>query len=190
MIPRRDSEFPKTVPVGGIFVGGGSTRMGRPKGLLAGPDGRTLVARASAVLAEVGAEVVLVGRRAEYESLDMVVLDDAVEDGGPLAGLVSLLEHAGGRRALVLACDMPFVTSDDLRALLRAEGAIAAPRRDDRWEGLCAAYAPTVLAAARRRLEEGRRSMQGLLREIGATEVALDPAHLVDWDSPEDMSDS
>lgn len=164
--------------------------MGRPKGLLVGPDGRTLVARARAVLEDAGAVVVLVGRRAAYEGLGIEVLEDAVEDGGPLAGLVSLLEHAGARRALVLACDMPFVTGDDVRALLHAEGAIAAPRRDGRWEPLCAAYAPSVLGIAQRRLAEGRRSMQGLLKEVGATEVALDPAHLVDWDSPEDVSAS
>lgn len=162
--------------------------MGRPKGLLVGPDGRSLVARAKAVLEDAGAVVVLVGRRAEYEGLGMTVIDDAVPDGGPLAGLVSLLEHAGSRRTLVLACDMPFVTSDDLRALLGAEGAIVAPRRNERWEPLCATYAPCVQEIARRRLEEGRRSMQGLLCEVGATEVALDPAHLVDWDSPEDVS--
>ena len=188
MNARHISQARDTAGVGGLFVGGASKRMGRAKGMLVGPDGRTLVERASAVLVAAGLEVVLVGRRGVYADLGMSVLDDAVEDAGPLGGLVSLLEHAGERRAVALACDMPFVTQEDVLTLLEATGPVAAPRRDGRWEPLCAMYAPSVLPVARRRLAEGRRSMQGLLEEVGAVEVAIDPDHVVDWDSPEDVN--
>ena len=164
--------------------------MGSPKGLLRLRDGRTLVERARAALEAAGAEVVLVGRRDAYEGVGLPVVVDAEPDAGPLAGLVALLERAGGRRAVALACDMPFVTAGDLRTLLEAEGAIVAPRRDGRWEPLCAVYAPEVLPVARRRLGEGRRSLTGLLEEVGAVEAAIDPDHLVDWDAPEDVSAS
>ncbi len=175
--------------LGGVFVGGRSSRMGRPKGLIEGPDGRPLVARALAVLREAGLDAMLVGQRPEYAAFGPA-LADAAEDAGPLAGLVALLEHAGGRRVVALACDMPFVTADDLRALLATRGPVVAPRRDGRWEPLCAAYGPEVLAEARARLAAGRRSITGLVEAVGAVEAAVDPAHLVDWDTPEDVSAS
>lgn len=175
--------------LGGVFVGGASRRMGQPKGLLRGPDGRTLIARAQAALREAGAEPILVGRRPEYAALGPAI-EDALPDAGPLAGLVALLERPGADRVIALACDMPFVTAADLRALLAVDAPIVAPRRDGRWEPLCAVYAPSVAPVARRRLEAGRRSLQGLLDAVETAEAAIAPDHLNDWDAPEDVSAS
>lgn len=177
--------------VAGIFVGGKSSRMGRPKGLLTGPDGRPLIERARLVLEAAGLRVLLVGRRPEYAAVDLPQLKDAAPNAGPLAGLVALLEEGAGGRVVALACDMPFVGAPDIEALLAHSGVIAAPRREGRWEPLCAAYdSAHVLPVARRRLESGARSLQGLLEEVGATEVSLEPAHLDDWDSPADITAS
>lgn len=175
--------------VGGVFVGGASSRMGRPKGWVRGPDGRPLVERALAVLREAGLEAVLVGVRPEYAGLGPA-LPDPIESAGPLAGLVALLEHGGGRRVVALACDMPYVTADDVRALLAIDAPIVAARRDGRWEPLFAAYDASVLGEARARLAAGRRSVSGLIEALGAGEAPIDPAHLVDWDTPADVSDA
>lgn len=171
-----------------MFVGGASRRMGRPKGRIAGPDGRPLVVRALAVLEEAGLEAVLVGERPEYAGLGPTI-PDAAADAGPLAGLVALLAHAGERRVVALACDMPFVTSEDVRALLAIDAPIVAARRDGRWEPLAAVYSQAVSTAARARLAGGRRSLIGLIEAVGAAEAPIDPAHLVDWDTPEDVGD-
>lgn len=163
--------------------------MGEPKGLLRGPDGRRLVERALAVLEEAGLEATLVGEHPAYAGMGPFV-PDAEADAGPLAGLVGLLEHAAGRRVVALACDMPFVTAEDVRALLAIDAAIVAPKREGRWEPLCASYGPEVLAVARARLAQGRRSLTGLIEAVGATEAPIEADHLVDWDSPEDITAS
>jgi molybdopterin-guanine dinucleotide biosynthesis protein A len=178
----------------GIFVGGASTRMGRTKALLPSPEGVTLVERQLALARTLGADVVLVGRRADVPPI-APVLDDARAHAGPLGGLVALLAHAGARPAIALACDMPFVTADLMARLAAAPPAIAlAPRRDGRWEPLCARYdAPGALPVARERLERGALSMQGLLDAVGATELPLaegEAALLDDWDTPADVSGS
>ena len=109
-------------PMGGIFVGGASARMGSPKGLLV-HRGKTLIARWIRVLAEAGVEPVLVGARPEYARLGLPTLADEVSNeasegvarggkrgvragNGPLGGLCALLDAAGSRQVLCVACDM------------------------------------------------------------------------------------
>lgn len=176
--------------VAGIFVGGASSRMGgRPKGLLTTPEGITLVDRWRAMFEALGVEHVLVGKRAEYASIPLVTLEDDPPGVGPIGGLAALLAHAGEGRALVVACDMPFVTREDVEALLASEGPVAlAARRDDRWEPLFARYdAPRALPVVRAHITAGRLGLQGLLTALGARPIAIEPAHLADWDSPQDL---
>jgi molybdopterin-guanine dinucleotide biosynthesis protein A len=184
----------------GIFVGGASRRMGRPKGLLPapGPIAETLVERlvreCESALGNV--PLVLVGRRAEYAALGLPTLADAASESGPLAGLVALLEHAeslGADAVLALACDLPYVSRDLIARLAReapSQAAIA-PRTDGFWQPLATRYrTESALPAARTALEAGRLSLQNLLDTLGTEELALTPeegASLRDWDSPEDI---
>lgn len=173
----------------GIFVGGASSRMGEPKGLLETAGGVTLIDRWRAMFDELGIEHVLVGRRSEYAGIDLRALEDDPPGIGPIGGLAALLEEAGERRALAVACDMPFVSREDVVALVEApRSPIVAPRRGDRWEPLCAIYAPEALSIVRAQIERGRRSLQALLDAAGATEIALPSAHLDDWDTPQDRA--
>lgn len=181
--------------VAGVFVGGSATRLGGvPKGLLRTSDGRTLVERTCELLVAVGAsDVVLVGTHAAYEHLGLPILEDHPPQIGPLGGLIALLERAGKGRVLAVACDMPFVSEHLFCRLLAAEEApVVAPRRSGRWEPLCARYvAPTVLPVALARAAGPHHSLQGLLGEVGAKELALtqyEASQLRDWDTPADVS--
>lgn len=178
----------------GIFVGGASTRFGgRPKGLLEAPSGGTILDGLKAHLESLSIPWVLVGRRAEYAGVAAETLDDSPAGIGPLGGLLALLRRAGDGQALAIACDMPFV-SRELIARLAGEvpGAAAiAPRRNGHWEPMFARYdARRALPLAEARAGAGRRSVQGLLDELGASELILstdEQQMLDDWDSPEDM---
>ncbi len=180
--------------VGGIFVGGASRRMGgAPKGLLRSPGGGTLVERARTALAGAGVDdVVLVGRHPAYDGLGLAGVDDVVAGIGPLGGLLALLRHAGSKRAVALACDMPYVSSAFIGRLLAAPPApVVAPRRTGWWEPLCARYEPAVIRyVAEAQVDAGEHSLQRLLDRAGAE--ALQPAdtdaqELRDWDTPEDV---
>jgi molybdopterin-guanine dinucleotide biosynthesis protein A len=183
-----------TRPLAGIFVGGAGQRMGgAPKGLLEAPEGGTLISRWQRVLLAAGAgDVVLVGRSSAYAALGLEVLDDALRGIGPLGGLVALLRRAGARPALAFACDMPFVSPElVLRLLAAPPAAIVAPRREGRWEPLCARYDPArVLSLAEAAAASGDHSLQRLLGAAGAVELppeATDAHQLIDWDAPEDV---
>jgi molybdopterin-guanine dinucleotide biosynthesis protein A len=169
---------------------------GLAKGLLRGPDGATLVERWRAMLAELGVPVVLVGEAAAYAHLGLPVLPDEPPGVGPLGGLIALLRHAGAARALAFACDMPFVSRALVERLLAApsDAPVVAPRRDTRWEPLCARYEPArVLPLALARAASPHHALQALLDEAGAAALPLVPheaAELRDWDTPADVTAS
>jgi molybdopterin-guanine dinucleotide biosynthesis protein A len=184
----------------GIFVGGASRRMGRPKGLLPapGPVAQTLVERlvreCESALGDV--PLVLVGHRDEYAALPLPALADARSQSGPLGGLVALLEHAeavGAEAVLALACDLPYLGRGLIERLAHeapSQPAIA-PRTDGFWQPLAARYQTEgALPAARAALDARRLSLQNLLDTLNAQELPLSPeeaASLRDWDSPEDI---
>ena len=130
------------------------------------------------------------------------VVADSTPGLGPLMGLSTALDAAGGAAVLVVAWDMPFVTGPMLRALReRGEGAgaAAAPMHGTaRWiEPLCAYYPAEALVSCRALLQTGERRAAALLEVLPGVitldDQALspfgDPARLFDSvDSPEDLA--
>jgi molybdopterin-guanine dinucleotide biosynthesis protein A len=186
------------VTVLGIFVGGQSRRMGgAPKGLLLAPgSGESLIARLARVGRDAGLEPILVGS-AELGELGASLprISDREPRVGPLSGLASLLERAGSRRCIVVACDMPRVSAALLARLQHEspDAAVLAPRdvATGKWEPLCARYDPTVVAPVlASAIKAGARSFQELFRELSVVELALSESErddLQDWDTPEDI---
>ncbi len=170
---------------GGIFVGGRGTRMGGvAKGLLAAPEGGTLLERWIRLFRAVGIEPVLVGEHEAYRSAGLVQLRDAVSGIGPLGGLIALLERGS---AIAVACDMPFVSRELLERLraFPSERSIVAPKRGGRWEPLFARYDARVLDTARAHAASGKHALQALLDAQGAETLPLsdeESAQLEDWD--------
>ncbi len=177
----------------GVFVGGGGTRMGGlPKGLLRTAGGVTLVERLHGLLVSVGAEVVLVGASDAYAALGFESIADEPRGVGPIGGLGGLLRRAAGAPTLALACDMPYVSAALLARLASAPPApVVAPKRDGRWEPLCARYDPArVLPVLSRLLAARRHALQAVLDEAGAVALPLsddEAMELRDWDVPSDL---
>jgi len=184
----------------GICVGGRGLRMGGvQKALLRAPDsGETLVARLIRLGRQAGHEVVLLGQSALGPSAEGVLqLPDRASDIGPVAALESLLRHAGGRSALCLACDMPYVSEALLARLADAPVQpgehVLAPRNADgrKWEAMFARYqcervAPLLASA----MADAERSFQRVFQRLSVTELAVDARErrqLRDWDTPADM---
>lgn len=177
----------------GVFVGGSGTRMGgQPKGLLRTAGGVTLVERLHTVLVSVGAEVVLVGASDAYGALGLESVADEPRGVGPVGGLAGLLRRAAGAPTLALACDLPYVSATLLARLASAPPApVVAPKRDGRWEPLCARYDPAlVLPVIERLLAARRHALQAVLDEAGAVALSLSDdvaMELRDWDVPSDV---
>lgn len=166
-LPERSGSVPGD-PLGGellglLLAGGRSERMGRAKAIMAWGDGRMIDVGTQA-LAEVCGDVLVAG--GEVGDLGLApdrLIPDALPCAGPLGAIVAGLteaERRGIRGVLVLACDMPLVTRDELvplRDAVRAGADAALWRVDGVAQPLCAAYASTLAPSARRVLEGGSR---------------------------------
>ena len=185
--------------LGVVLAGGASRRMGRDKAALPW-TGSTLARRAAGVLEEVCGEVVIAGRVA-LAPAGVEAVADLFPGRGPLAGLHTGLERAGGRPVFALACDLPFVGVDLVMHLV-AVAAAAAEVAAAAWvaadgEGiqpLCGVYGPAARAVAERRLRSGRLSALGLWGEIGGVAVPITaeldcyrPELLLNLNRPEDL---
>lgn len=171
-----------------ILAGGHARRFGGfHKGLLT-IDGRPIIEWQLDALRGVAERVFVVANHAEtYEPLGIPVVPDIVAGAGSLGGILTALATAGEERVLVLACDMPFVTTPFLRHVLQAgqEADVALPRSADGPHPLCACYAQTCTGPIRGRIEAGALCVQDALatlciREICGSELsAFDPDGLL-----------
>jgi molybdopterin-guanine dinucleotide biosynthesis protein A len=93
------------------------------------------------------------------------VVHDALSQGGPIFGLTAGLERCTQPWLAVLAIDLPRMTPDWFRVLLktREPGVGAVGRRGDFFEPLAAIYPREILPLAWDAVVKGRFSLQVLL---------------------------
>jgi molybdopterin-guanine dinucleotide biosynthesis protein A len=155
-----------------LLVGGHSRRMGRDKAmLLVGSPPQPLWRRQWALLQELEPAEMRLSRRKDQadlsEQYDVISVEDTRENAGPLAGIAAVLASRVTSPTLVLAVDMPEMTTAPLAALLAAStpecgavffvGSFAEP--------LAAVYPSSMLALAERRLLAGQFALQGWVKE-------------------------
>jgi molybdopterin-guanine dinucleotide biosynthesis protein A len=154
---------------GFILAGGASSRMGQDKARLR-LGAHTFVERIGQALAPVVDRTTVVtseNRRAEW---DLPVAIDVFTDWGALGGLHAALTACQGSWALVVACDLPLVTTELFRVLaaVREGFEAVAPIQPDGFEQpLCALYR---VDPCRQRAEDliaaGERRPRMLLRAV------------------------
>ncbi len=138
--------------------------------------GRPLGQWPAAALATVCEQTLQVGG-APVPGLGWHCIPDQRTETGPGAGIEAALLYAPGAAVVLCAVDTPFVRAELLAAALAciAEGSIAAaPRYDGRWHPLCGACSPALLPRLGAWLDSGRRDLQGLYDEVGASAIEGD----------------
>lgn len=134
---------------GVVLAGGAGRRMdgAKPATPLAG---RPLISYPLAALHAVCAPVAVVAKRDSPlppVGSGIELWHEPDEPRHPLAGILEALRRADGRAVVVLACDLPLVTADVVRALVAAPPAVALLARcGDEVQPLCARYGPQALA--------------------------------------------
>jgi len=158
---------------GFILVGGASSRMGEDKSRLVF-NGRSTVEMISAAMHPVTANIHTVGARGAARST-IPDVPDLVGEWGPLGGIQAALRATTAEHCLIVACDLPFVSTDLLRRLLGLSidaDATVPVQADGRPQPLCAVYRrQPCLAAADWSIENGQHSPRALLDRINTRYV-------------------
>jgi molybdenum cofactor guanylyltransferase len=182
----------RSKPIGAILAGGRGLRIGGEKAIVE-LHGRPLICYPVEAVQEVLSRVVILaktGTRLPRLS-GVAVWIEPETPRNPLVGITQALALAGGRPVLICAGDLPFVTPELIRRLVKAD-----PRRapavvacaQDRMQPLLGCYQPRaleLLAGAARagtgRVADAVAALEPVLLEVD------DPDELFDVDSPDDL---
>jgi molybdopterin-guanine dinucleotide biosynthesis protein A len=185
---------PDVADVGAVVLtGGGAARLGGADKASIEVGGRTLLEHALAALADVP-EVVVVGPEVSTGRPVTFTREDP-SGGGPAAGLLAGIRRFARTPAwvVVLAVDMPLVSEDTVRRLVRAardDGAVLVDA-SGRVQHLCAAYSLAALERAGGALDDPAGhgvSMRRLVGGLRLASVAAEGAETRDLDTWEDLA--
>ena len=174
-----------TVYAAAIIAGGRGRRLGGLDKNQLVIGGRRIIERQLAVLGQVAPHVLVVtDDHHRFRTSGLRVCDDLLPGAGPLGGLHTALTRSPGRRILVVAGDLPFLSGAFLRHLtVRAPHADAVvPRNAAGLQPLCAVYDRGCAEAIRARIERGQHRLVDLAGSLRVTEVGPDEVAAFDPD--------
>jgi molybdopterin-guanine dinucleotide biosynthesis protein A len=203
---------PGTSRGGFVLVGGHSTRMGRDKALLEF-HGSTFAGRIAECVRRVAGNVTLIGPPDRYRELGYTVIPDRVPGCGPLGGVYTALSSSHAEWNLIVACDMPLVTTEFFEALFTdvfgdaesgastvdcvipelvqggPELVACGPSQTPSLDPLCAVYHRRCATAARRALDRKILKMHDFVSTLRLRKRPVtDPALLRNINTPPEWS--
>jgi phospholipid/cholesterol/gamma-HCH transport system ATP-binding protein len=148
-----------------VLAGGKSTRMGTDKAFVT-LNGRSLLDRMLDVGRSVTADVRIIGDAQKFSQFAPTV-EDVFQDCGPLGGIHAALRASPSELNLILAVDLPLVSTALLQYLItRAQSASGAsatvPHAAGGWQPLCAVYRRGFADAAESALRSGHYKIDEL----------------------------
>ena len=161
-----------TSRAGFVLAGGKSSRMGENKAFLV-YSGRPLIARIAEAVSAAAGQVALVGDPEVYGRLGYPAIPDRFVNCGPLGGMAAALAYTTADWNLLVACDMPAVTTGLLSAIL--EAAENLPGEADclvpdappgGLQPLCAVYRRRCCGPAQDALARGERKVHDWLHTL------------------------
>ncbi len=184
-----------------IQAGGKSSRMGQDKALMPF-HGKPLIETVLARLAPLADEIIVTTNAPEnYAFLGVPLFRDIVPERGALGGLYTALKSATQDQVAVVACDMPFASSQFFRAATKLMSTRAAdiviPQTPNGLEPLHALYRRNIcLDPIERALEANQWKVIAWFDAVNAhvlsvaETAALNPDGLAFWNlnTPEDFA--
>lgn len=113
----------KNTPLWGcVLIGGRSSRMGSPKHLIDGGDGKSWLERSVDLLSSQVARIVISGEGDIPQVLNSLKrIDDLPGLSGPMAGISAVIRQYPFVSWIVMACDMPDITVESIRWIIEQQ---------------------------------------------------------------------
>ena len=184
---------------GFVLAGGKSSRMGKDKFSLE-INGETFLDRAVNVLKPVCAEVKIVLNQTQQIETDLSFVRDVYAERGAPGGIHTALKNCQTKLAIILAVDLPFVSTAAIENLARValasnEYPACVPRQTDgRPQPLCAVYRarfclPALEQILARNDKSSVRDFLDLIspKYVAADRLSADENLLFNVNSPADL---
>jgi len=163
---------------GFVQAGGGSTRFGTDKALVE-LGGKTLLARTVALVDSVCGETRIVAAAGKYGDARVPVVADRWPGQGPLGGILTALDFSiekfrvadgGGSCALIVSCDMPFLTREWLAYLcdraVKSTAQVVVPESENGLEPLCACWRTEAAVTIQGAFDGGVRKVTEAMKRL------------------------
>jgi len=172
-----------------ILAGGKSSRLGRSK-TFEPIGGKSLIQWVIDHLAVLSTEIIIAtahGEKIPYASAVRIkMVADVYPGKGPLVGIYSGLIASASPRAIVVGCDMPFLSISllDYMSQISSTFDVVVPQTRKKVEPLCAVYSKNCLASIHSLLEHDELRLSELLNIVKVRYVEedeinrFDPEHL------------
>ncbi|MEN2280797.1 molybdenum cofactor guanylyltransferase [Algoriphagus sp. SE2] len=102
-----------------ILCGGKSSRMNSEKGLVEF-NGKPFIQWILEAVDPLTDQITLVTKNENYSKFQLPIIQDKVENKGPVGGIYSALSHSHFQYNLILSCDIPKITTELLYNLIQA----------------------------------------------------------------------
>ena len=174
-----------------ILAGGRSSRMGRDKALLPFGGYTSLAEYQYRSLLPLFARVSISAKSDKFPFDAPLILDQG-EESSPMVALASILRAVESEGVFLLGVDMPFVTDEVVRKILRAfeeepDSQVYVAQNPRGTEPLCAIYRKDLLPRAEELLHKGRHRLQDLLERSLVCRVDFDNAEaFVNLNTPQE----
>jgi len=157
-----------------VLAGGGSSRLGVNKAL-AIIDGKSLIQRVVERLTPISEQILIVGSSCHFSfpsDCSIEYRDDLYSGKGPLGGIYTGLVASKSLYNLVVACDMPFLSTELLCYMIKlSPGFDVVVPRIKRIEPLHAVYSKSCLNSMKSQLDKGELGITRFLSMVNVRYV-------------------
>lgn len=177
----------RKIITGIILAGGKNSRMGSDKGMLI-VDGKKIIERILEAIKPVVDEIIIVSNGKNYDHLGYKVYSDIIKDCGPMGGIYTALSFSKANKNLVVACDMPFLSSEVLKQIINnsSDCDIAVPEFSGEVHPLCAVYSTICRNKFSQLLAEGQWKMKQALHLFNTKTISFSENHFQNINTPEE----
>ena len=182
-----------------VLAGGKSSRMGKDKALL-NFNGNALLTQVCLLASKCATQTYVVTPWTEkYQSFvpsscqlvkEQLVIN--ATSNTPLIGFSQGMQLVKTEWVLLLACDLPYLSSSQVKQWLPALATVLPteiallPRHPKGWEPLCGFYRRSCLSSLEAYLKDGGRSFQSWLARHPVKELPISDRTLFNCNTPED----
>lgn len=151
-----------------ILCGGKSSRMQTEKGLVL-YNGKPFIKHIIDAVLPISHHIQLITNGSDYNEFNYKIVNDIVENKGPIGGIYSALMNSESELNLVLSCDIPLISTAILSKLIenhKPNSEVSVFEVSGRIHPLIGIYSKKIIPVLKHSIDENQLKMMDFLDEI------------------------